>query len=87
MEITVLEKEEARNNAFRARAILKEAKRLSSTVQLKELSVEQEYLLDQYESGELKRALEIANRKYGYGAGVHRMSKEEAVHFRMMAMV
>ena len=82
---TAQEKEELRNRALIARANLKEAKRLNNTEQPKQLSKEQEHLLDQYENKELQRAVLIANTKYGYGAGVHRMSKEEAVHFRMMA--
>ena len=81
---TAQRKEELRNRALKARANLREAKRLTNTAKPKQLSVEQEQLLDKYNTGELEREVLNANRKYGYGEGVNRMSKEEAVHFRMV---
>ncbi len=71
---TAQEKEELRNRALKARANLREAKRLTNTA--KPLSAEQEQLLDKFDSGELEREAFAASRKYGFGEGVNRMSKE-----------
>ena len=81
---TASEKQKLREQALKARADLKEGRRLSNKSFL-ELSQAQRDLVCKFQSGELERKVKDANKKYGYGQGVTRMTREESVLFRVTA--
>ena len=83
--LTEVEKEDLCTNALIARAKLREgrivAKRCTKRRE-EQLSDEEQKLVLKLHSGELERDAVEANKKYGIGEEVTRMSTEEAVLYR-----